>query len=927
MSQQPFDQQLYLINSYLDRHQLPHAQAGHYASTPVTAAASRTNTSIGTSHPLPPLEQSGHSTSFPHSPGPSQPFDPRVQSGGVEYSQGGFGQQVHQPYQGQGQVHRGQYGQVQQGYYAGNPEQYSHSHSQAGGQYGTAQDQYGHQGYTGTPITSSHHQAAPVQYTDPALYAQGSHTWQQQVARTGTPLQQSPATATAASHYSPYAQPRLQPTPSPSVPASAQIQQPYNGFVQASTVSPDLAQYHAHHQQTIQAQGQVVTPTSIDPALFRTSASPLPPAFADSSLAAPVSAFPSSAVPLDTAQPLVASTDAGLVSPSKPYSAVPKIKLRLNAASRTTTTSPAPLTTAITHLPPQDTTDMPSSRNRGAPAPVYAEQDTSTRSRPSRQAASLAASKTHAALADTDEEEYEEDEPAPSRSRGSDRRVSGASMGGAERRTSGKHVKAEHDAYAYDDPNQLALDDGQRRSTRERKAPQKYAGEDDFEERLAETSPVAPSPQVRSRVGAKKKGRRVIDPDEDDDDYGAGEEGQDEDAIGEEETQTEQFDTPVKPRRAFPPAPAQLAAAPNTRRLSAAHAQAQITNGNGNSNGAYPTRSGGGRPTRSTRKTNQYGDSEDNHSFQPSGSDVGSGSDEESDDVLGRSMGESGDETATSDDDEDSYGKPRRSRAARNQRQRQKQKQQSRRAAPGRSAGTRQSARIKAGAMDDEDDEDYGGGGGRGGGGGGGGGRRNLRERKSQVNYALPPVDISMELAQQEVLGSEALNVAGVGVGGRANGRNSLSGLGAGGAAALANALQARGKSTGARARGLVAGARFGGGGGFAGLGGLGGRDMVRARGEDTSDSVCLLLFARGGMMGPVGVRGGEEQGECRIARREAGKEQEGGEGFRGQRSKGARRRRMGASGRIGSAGMGRHERKARGKAERLHPMEGKGQR
>lgn len=390
---------------------------------------------------------------------------------------------------------------------------------------------------------------------------------------------------------------------------------------------------------------------------------------------------------------------------------------------------------------------------------------------------------TRAHLEDDSEGDYEEDQ-RPTRG---GRRVSGANQ----------YVKAES----------AEIDDGTRRSVRDRKAPQRFGGEDEFEERLMETSPVAPSPKVRLTMSRGKKGRKVVDPDEDDyyDEAPASQDVGLEDAEGEAETEEE---TPVKPRRAFPPA-----AANPDRRLSASHPINTVSNG---------------RPVRSSAKRNRnnYGNESDQNSFQPSHSDGGSGGGTESDDVLGQSIGGTSDETATSDDDAGSYGR-RSKRRPRAHKARRKASAPTRNTRNSGSAGTRRSARNKVPGSEEDDDEEWGGisrGGGR-----GAGGRRNLRERKSQVNYALPPVDISMELAQAQ----QDLN-------NRVNGRGSF---GAAGVGALTG-LGARGKSTGARARGLVAGARFGGGGGFAGLGGLGGRDMARAMGDvDSSDSVCPTLL------------------------------------------------------------------------------------
>lgn len=441
--------------------------------------------------------------------------------------------------------------------------------------------------------------------------------------------------------------------------------------------------------------------------------------------------------------------------------------------------------------------------------------------RPSRHASSMAQAQVKRQLADTDEED-EDDYTAP---------PPGGAVGVPGTRSSGRRISVKAGPHG-NGVGMDHMDDGHRRSARERKPAQRYGEEDAFERNLGESSPALPSPPLKTtRVtlntrGNGRRAKRIVDPDEDDEDAA----GEDEYAAAGLDEEDEEAITPVRPRRAFPTqAPPQTnLAAP--RRTSTSHPE------NGHSTRArHPPPAG--RNTRSTR-SKQYGDSEDENSFQPSGS----GSDvdafgSESDDHD--RMIDDGSETATSDDDEGSYGRPKR-RKARKAPSRSTRSAGAGRAAGGGGAGTRRSTRIKAAGSED-DDEEYGAGGNR----RGAAARRTLRERKSQVNYAMPPLDISMEMAQADVLGSVGGRPAGAG---RASlgGAGGLGAVGAGGGGS--GSLGSRGKSTGARAREMVAGARFRGGTGWAGAGGMGGlgmggRDMVRAMGEDTSDSVSCLIF------------------------------------------------------------------------------------
>ncbi|ORY30784.1 hypothetical protein BCR39DRAFT_528294 [Naematelia encephala] len=220
----------------------------------------------------------------------------------------------------------------------------------------------------------------------------------------------------------------------------------------------------------------------------------------------------------------------------------------------------------------------------------------------------------------------------------------------------------------------------QTRSGRPTKPPPRYKADDEFEDRMMETSPIIP--QNERRTSGRSRRKTYADLDE-------------EDAEGEEE-----FIEEVPQRKPFPPRPTR---ASMNAIVAAAEAGPSYNNGETQQK----------RNTRTPKRGKSRHSSADGDSFEPSITEATSEPDDLSEDPMTRNF----------DEDEDSYASasppPRRTRS------------KARRSGPTRRT-TRQSARNH----DSDDDVPV---------------RRNLRERTSKVNYQLPPLDISAELASEVI--------------------------------------------------------------------------------------------------------------------------------------------------------------------------------
>lgn len=446
-----------------------------------------------------------------------------------------------------------------------------------------------------------------------------------------------------------------------------------------------------------------------------------------------------------------------------PAVTVPKIKLRLPRATDQT----------------QDEIDnMPSARSHSAAS-------NSTSARPTRQASLRGQASMQQTIAHLDDEDEEEED-----------------ADGEE----GDYIAAVKDEDDYD---------GLRKSGRERKPTQRFGGGDDFEDRLMETSPAE---ELSPKIGAKKAKKRVVDPDSTDED-------------GEDPDPEVYIKRPTS-RRAFPPrnsitsasapelfasngaAGAGAGAVSGGRRASG---RIEGTNGRGNGHRHDHDRDDHGRKTRGTRAKSSRHSSADAESFQPSGSEAGSPSDEGSDDPLLASYHE--DDFVDDDEEQDMAYGSRARRQVPQRRGRQPPPRQQQRQQQQQSRLPRRSARAAAARLEDLDDNDvYP---------GTSTPKRNLRERP-KVNYALPPADLTAEMTQAELtLAIESASGprrGGAGAGAGAAG----SGAGTGGAGGAA-----------ARRRGMGVAGRFAPGkrGFDFSMGGAG--SGVRAMGDpDTSDSV-----------------------------------------------------------------------------------------
>lgn len=275
--------------------------------------------------------------------------------------------------------------------------------------------------------------------------------------------------------------------------------------------------------------------------------------------------------------------------------------------------------------------------------------------------------------------------------------------------------------------------EGTRRSGRSSKgkAPGRFAEDDDFGNDAMATTSAA----KKTRATGGRAKRRVVDPDEDD-----------EDAQGEAD-----YAPPPTGRNAFP-----------TRRATRLSGDLLPVNGNGlaavpdeetevdNSQGVEMTPSG--RSKRGKARAISRHSSADAESFAPTHSSAEDA--EESEDPMQNNF-----RSDYEDEEEDDVESP----AVR----RRPVRKPLRMVAAAARSGPRRSTRTSARAQHDSDDE-Y------------GAPKRELRQRTSKVNYELPPLDISAELIQDAVAGvSGPSRRRGVGfAGGTRFGASSSKGLG-----------------------------------------------------------------------------------------------------------------------------------------------------
>jgi hypothetical protein len=315
--------------------------------------------------------------------------------------------------------------------------------------------------------------------------------------------------------------------------------------------------------------------------------------------------------------------------------------------------------------------------------------------------------------------------------------------------TSGRHMRSTRAAAtSYKEPASDESEEevkpraGRSKSGRNIKPPSRYAepDEDDFENSML-TSPAVPAATARS----SRSKRRIVDPDEDE------EEEADDAAVEDDEEFT---GSPVAPRLSFP-----------SRPTRSSLAQAQLvpvqTEPDPESHEEAET---GRRATRSNgRRARSRHSSADGESYHGSETESVTGDDDDEDDLddfrgsrrtgTGR-RGRSSRRDSFVVEDDDDYGSPPPRAKKRNRR------------APARNTGrvTRNSTRQH----DSEDEQPR---------------KRNLRERANVVNYALPPADITAEMAAAGAADLRAVTESGPkkgGGGGRIGGSLTLRGVGMG---------------------------------------------------------------------------------------------------------------------------------------------------
>jgi len=293
--------------------------------------------------------------------------------------------------------------------------------------------------------------------------------------------------------------------------------------------------------------------------------------------------------------------------------------------------------------------------------------------------------------------------------------------------------------------------------SRNRRAPARYAEE--FEDKLLHTSPVKSDPVPR-RNGRSSRSHPDMDMNED-----------------EEEEEEVMATNTASRRKSFPPRP--IAVAPESL-------QGMFDD---DDNGPPPPPDTQETATDATPRKATRGKSRQSSegSFEPDQSDVATQTGQsESDDPIANDFIH---DDTENDDLESDYGRPRR-----------QQRQVQRRPKPRQSKrSTRSSARTRNRRDEEEEDDD------------GIPFKKRLRERKSAVNYALPPADLSAEILQD----------------------------------AIATASRPGGSGSGRPGVGRAGGVRFSGAAGKALPWSARGRDLAQAMGDpDTSDSVRDLFLS-----------------------------------------------------------------------------------
>ena len=314
--------------------------------------------------------------------------------------------------------------------------------------------------------------------------------------------------------------------------------------------------------------------------------------------------------------------------------------------------------------------------------------------------------------------------------------------------TSGRHMRSTRAAAtSYKEPGSDDSEEevrprgGRSKSGRNIKPPSRYAepDEDDFENSML-TSPAVPATTTRS----SRAKRRIVDPDEDEEEADDIPEPEDDEFTG----------SPVAPRLSFPSRPTRSSLA--QAQLVTVPAEPEPKSLEQGLTGRRSTRSNG-------QRAKSRHSSADGESYHGTDSEPVSDEDEDEDDLddfrgsrragTGRAGRTSRRDSFVVEDDDD-YGSPP-----------PRAKKQTRRA-PARNGGrvTRNSTRQH----DSEDEQPR---------------KRNLRERANVVNYALPPADITAEMAAAGAADLRAVTESGPkrgGGGGRIGGSLTLRGVGMG---------------------------------------------------------------------------------------------------------------------------------------------------
>ncbi|OCF30797.1 hypothetical protein I316_07520 [Kwoniella heveanensis BCC8398] len=457
-----------------------------------------------------------------------------------------------------------------------------------------------------------------------------------------------------------YPAPQSQPSPAPSYRQPVPIAFPYTDQAQQHVPYPNLPQsspYQEYPSQQHHRLSSSRSPGIISPVNQLQPAQPVNTGIE-----------PTLLWQQHSSQPVIApAVVPPIISPSEipatiPDNATPSRSLRIK-------------------LKPPSAGSQPAEMVSGRGSYVPAVQDASYSSGRPRREASQRAQQQMVSYAEVEEDEEEEEEDA---------------VGEAEDDAEGEAeevapspVKAAH----YEPPRPT-------RSGRNPKMPQRYGeygdhGEDDFENKIVPTSPLH-SPGIGSKR-ASTRGKRIIDPDEEDEDEG---------------DYTEAVRPP--PRNAFPTRPTRSSMG------SAAIPAAPVAAGPSYTNGHSKSRSTrSGRAAGRTRHS-----SADGEDFEPE-EESASDDDHQSSDPLAN-YDDDGEE-----DDMASYseGQSPRKKKTRNS--------TSSRRAP-RARTTRNSTKRR-----DDSDEEY-----------GGTGRRNLRTRTNRPDYHIPTLD---EISKNDLIMDEAI--------------------------------------------------------------------------------------------------------------------------------------------------------------------------